>query len=192
MVCIILLKSQHFQITGIFQQQVQLHYLTTVHHIHKIQAAQNSLAGAVLMGHPHLPSSSFLQELYWLHIHSQITFKLAGLLTRHSTLVKHWSSFTFAVTITSVQTYLNISLYWTASTKTANFINRAFAYVAGTIWNKFPPGIKCSTSRQTFKCRHKTHLFTVQFITLLETLQNVTHLVTAGVSDSALLMFCTL
>ena len=66
-----------------FLIQSHLDYTNSVLHgstnIRGLQTVQNSLARIVLPSSRHLLSINLLQKLYWLPIHSRITFKLVSI-----------------------------------------------------------------------------------------------------------------
>ena len=132
--------------------------------IAKYQRVQNMCAKLVLSRSRYSSSTQALKDLHWLPIRLRIQFKicclvykclfdkspqyLKGLLTyKQSTRTLRSSSKDFI---------LNVPY-----TKYKTFASRSFSVKGPQLWNSLPNDLRISNSYESFKCKLKTHLFSL-------------------------------
>ena len=126
----------------------------------KFQRVQNTLARIVLQSGRFDHSTTMLNQLHWLPIHSRIRFKIATL--------------TYKALSTGDPAYLANLLHPTRPTyntrsssqsllqpvhTSLKFGSRAFRSAAPTVWNAIPLNIRTSPSLPAFKRNLKTYFF---------------------------------
>ena len=107
--------------------------------------------------------SPILCSLHWLPVHSRITFKILLFVYKitHNLAPKYLQdlvSLRSSSSARSLRSSSSMQLIHGPRTKT-RYGDRAFSFIAPTLWNKLPPHIQNAPSIESFKTLLKTHLF---------------------------------
>ena len=107
--------------------------------------------------------SPILRTLHWLLVHLCITFKILLFVYKitHNCAPKYLQdlvSLRSSSSVRSLRSSFSMQLIHGPRTKT-RYGDRAFSFIAPTLWNKLPPHIQNAPSIESFKTLLKTHLF---------------------------------
>ena len=133
-------------------------------HIKRLQAAQNAAARTVTKCGKTDHITPTLEQLHWLPVHDRIHHKVlsATYLSVHGNAPLYPSELLHFYTPSRPLRSASRSLLDVPrprDSKTKRYGQRAFRYVAASVWNALPGGIRKSDSFQSFKASLKTHFF---------------------------------
>jgi len=133
-----------------------------------LKPPKNCLARVVLQQRKSFHAQPLLKSLHWLPITQRINFKLATLAFKvqstsqpeylRQLISSQHSGSSMTMTLRSSTRHL----LQAPRTKTA-YGGRAFSSAVPAIWNNLPTPVIEASSLPVFRCRLKTHLFTVAF-----------------------------
>jgi len=129
--------------------------------ISTLQRVQNNAVRIVLQAPRRSHARSLLRQLHWLPVHNRIDYKLAVM-----TYKTHHSSTRHISVDTSSCASLHVPYAYRTFDKPTirtEFAKHSFRYSAPSVWNSLPTQIVNSNSLTTFKCRLKSHFFTLAF-----------------------------
>ena len=132
--------------------------------IKRLQAAQNAAARTVTRCRKTDHITPILKQFHWLPLQDRIHHKVlfATNLSAHGNASLYLSELLHFYTPSSPLRSASRSLLDVPrprDSKTKRYGQRAFRYVAPSLWNALPGGIRESDSMQSFKASLKTHFF---------------------------------
>ena len=134
-----------------------------ISYLSPLQRIQNTAARMVTLTRKRDNISPILCSLHWLPVHSRITFKILLFVYKitHNLAPKYLQdlvSLRSSSSARSLRSSSSMQLIHGPRTKT-RYGDRAFSFIAPTLWNKLPPHIQNAPSIESFKTLLKTHLF---------------------------------
>ena len=133
--------------------------------LQKLQRVQNAAARLIMGLRKFDRITPALVELHWLPIRQRILFKILLLTWKalHGQAPAYiWDMLTPFIPKRQLRSGQQM-LLCVPRTNLCTYGDRAFSVVAPKAWNNIPAEIKLSGSRDTFKKRLKTHLFSSAF-----------------------------
>ena len=132
--------------------------------ITRLQAVQNAAARVVVKARKYDHISPILKDLHWLPIEDRIQHKILSTTYRavNDKVPQYLSELVPLYTPTRSlrsATKLLLDVPGPKDAKLKRYGQRAFKYVAPTLWNNLPGSIREKDSLQAFKSALKTHLF---------------------------------
>ena len=137
--------------------------------INRLQRVQNDAARLILRKRRREHVTPLLRQLHWLPVRDRITFKLAVLAYRHfdGTLPSYLSA--------SLKTYHPSRCLRSSGERRLGIPvrnmrtvgERAFSFLAPTVWNSLPRDLRNATTLSTFKKKLKTLLQGIQCVIIL-------------------------
>ena len=126
-----------------------------------IQKIQNKAARLILKKSKRDHVTPLLKELHWLPVKYRIQYKLATLAFSHfdGTLPPYLSSSSYTYQPSRSFRSPTERLLKIPKTNLKTFGERAFGYIAPTVWNSLPADLRASPSLPASKANLKTHLF---------------------------------
>ena len=133
--------------------------------ISRLQRVQNNAAKLVLRKSKYDHVTPLLQELHWLPMKFRPQYKIA-------TFVYHFFEGSLpgylSQTLCAYEQPRNLrpsceQLLKVPKCNTKTFGERSFSFLAPSVWNSLPSGLRNSSTLPLFKSRLKTHLFTTAF-----------------------------
>ena len=135
-------------------------YNTTASNINSLQRLQNTAARVVLLANRRTPTSHLHTTLHWLPVKYRIDYKIACL--THSLLLDKQPSYLAELIHPYVPTRSLRSgdqhLLCVPRTH-LKLCDQLFSVAASTVWNSLPLSLRNLTSRDVFRSKLKTHLF---------------------------------
>ena len=133
--------------------------------ISRLQRVQNNAAKLVLRKSKYDHVTPLLQELHWLPIKFRPQYKIATFVYRFfdGSLPGYLSQTLCAYEPTRNLRSSCEKLLKVPKRNTKTFGERSFSFLAPSVWNSLPSGLRNSSTLPLFKSRLKTHLFTTAF-----------------------------
>ena len=133
--------------------------------ISRLQRVQNNAAKLVLRKSKYDHVTPLLQELHWLPIKFRPQYKIATFVYRFfdGSLPGYLSQTLCAYEPTRNLRSSCEKLLKVPKRNTKTFGERSFSFLAPSVWNSLPSGLRNSSTLPLFKSRLKTHLFMTAF-----------------------------
>ena len=133
--------------------------------ISRLQRVQNNAAKLVLRKSKYDQVTPLLQELHWLPMKFRPQYKIATFVYRFfdGSLPGYLSQTLCAYEPTRNLRSSCEKLLKVPKRNTKTFGERSFSFLAPSVWNSLPSGLRNSSTLPLFKSRLKTHLFTTAF-----------------------------
>jgi hypothetical protein len=134
--------------------------------LNRLQRIQNNAARLVLKKGKRDHVTPLLKQLHWLPVKLRCQYKIAILAYRHfeGTLPAYLSASLCIYQPSRSLRSSNEKLLKVPKCNTKSFGERSFSFVAPTVWNALPAGLRNAPTLTSFKSLLKTHMFRLAFV----------------------------